>query len=184
VFGQSHEAIQVQLDSFIAEFCKTDYEKFWIQEIVNNRNLVDIYSRLDTTSASIIRIVEVYDSLENEYSVKEEYWANDSLDAMFRNGKEDSTFAKKSDNRRLTEKFQDRILFFGPNDLMIFCGCGQVKRRIYNRCLKKVIKRVKKEGKVSEPFARLITNINRETKQVKFTLEIPKADTRLVHRIY
>lgn len=184
--SQNYTAIESRLNSFKSSISENDSAVFWLENILNHRDIETLKSHIDTIHAVKIKIIEVYDNQLNKYGIREDYAKNDVIIMAFMDNMIDTFYDYNFVNNKIPIYFNDTInstiKLFPPNTIESFCGCGQVPRRARKNCLKDAEMRAKNDGITCEHFARLITYIDKSSGKISFVLEMPMFGQRKVYQ--
>ncbi|GAA3619789.1 hypothetical protein [Flavivirga jejuensis] len=168
------------LDSLKTEFSPEQIEYFNL--LISKRESYQTQKRIDSTNSTII-IVEGYNYYEEHYGIIEEY--------LFENN---HIYSYENNEKGIGVSFNDYEYFIEPTinkstldsikprKYTAVFGCSPNNRTI--RKSRKIEKKAKKEGIVSEKYVKIETLIDNRTGKVKMSFLIPKPGIREVRISY
>jgi len=183
-FGQRFRDIDESLNQFIITNVKNDSAMVWLKNIISHRDTSYLKKHFESIPAQNIKIVEVFDRNTNMYGIKENFAINNKIEFIYRDKSEDTIYNSLNSMYKYSfenmETLKSNIIYFPPNSVEAFCGCGQVPKKIKRTCLKDAERKAKKDGYIAENFAKLITYIDKTNGKIVFIVEIPSLGKRSV----
>lgn len=183
--AQIFDKIDIETENFAHNYCKTEQQKFWLNNILKNRDTIYFRNQVDSMDYTILMIAERLDTSKMSYTLKERYAENNRIQKIIYNKEVDSFYENSlSINERLKtsfsnlDTFNNQIIEFGPEPYYLFCGCGQVPAKAQRKCFKEGEKEYAGKKYQAESFAWLITYYDKKTGKVVIMMEIPIAGER------